>query len=138
MGFADASFNPGGASRFVSGYVFMNNTAAVSWKSNQQPTIALLSAEAEYVSLSVAVVSLPTTLTVEVCMTCSPGGSSPRDRNEVFVSANVCGWILTKVLPKLQLLKLKMLIVDPRRFLSVRVSAVCRCAHRMIRCFLIA
>ncbi len=34
------------------GYVFMMNGAAVSWKSQHQPTFALSTAEAEYMALT--------------------------------------------------------------------------------------
>jgi hypothetical protein len=40
--------------RSRTGYVFMLNRAAVSWKSQRQETVALSTAEAEYMALTVA------------------------------------------------------------------------------------
>ena len=41
--------------RSRTGYVFMMNGAAVSWKSQHQPTVALSTAEAEYMALTAAI-----------------------------------------------------------------------------------
>ena len=38
--------------RSTSGFVFMLNGAAISWRSKRQPTVALSSAEAEFISAS--------------------------------------------------------------------------------------
>jgi hypothetical protein len=54
-GYVDASFGNEHKARSVSGHVFLLNGAAVSWKSRVQRTVALSSAEAEYMSLSDAV-----------------------------------------------------------------------------------
>ena len=40
--------------RSRTGYVFMLNGAAISWKSQRQPTVALSTAEAEYMALTAA------------------------------------------------------------------------------------
>ena len=41
--------------RSTSGFVFMLNGAAISWRSKRQPTVALSSAEAEFISASAMV-----------------------------------------------------------------------------------
>jgi hypothetical protein len=41
--------------RSTSGFVFMLNGAAISWRSKRQPTVALSTAEAEYISASAMV-----------------------------------------------------------------------------------
>ena len=54
-GFADASWaSQPGTSRSVSGYVFMFNGGAVSWRCKLQSTIALSTAEAEFDALCAA------------------------------------------------------------------------------------
>ncbi len=40
------------SSRFTSGFVFVLNGAAISWRSKRQPTVALSSAQAEFISAS--------------------------------------------------------------------------------------
>jgi ribonuclease HI len=55
-GYSDASYAPNAEDRkSVSGYVFMLNGAAVSWKSKKQPIVALSSMEAEYIALTSAI-----------------------------------------------------------------------------------
>jgi len=56
LGYADASWmSVPGTSRSVSGYAFLLNGAAVSWRCKVQSTIALSTAEAEFDALSAAV-----------------------------------------------------------------------------------
>jgi hypothetical protein len=51
-GYADASFaDAGGNRRSTSGYVFMYQGAAVSWRAKLQPIVTLSSTEAESVAL---------------------------------------------------------------------------------------
>ncbi len=51
IGYSDASWAAEPGRKSTSGYVFMLRGAAVSWSSKQQSTIALSSAESEYVAL---------------------------------------------------------------------------------------
>ena len=44
--------------RSTSGFVFMLNGAAISWRSKRQPTVALSSAEAEFISASAMVYAM--------------------------------------------------------------------------------
>jgi len=53
-GYADSDWASQADSKSVSGYVFMMNGAAISWKSKKQTIIALSTAEAEYVSACTA------------------------------------------------------------------------------------
>lgn len=56
VGFADADWGGDVRDRkSLSGYVFRVHNATVSWATQKQKTVALSSAEAEYISLSVAV-----------------------------------------------------------------------------------
>jgi hypothetical protein len=52
LGFADANWAGSEERRSTSGNVFMYGGGAISWRSQQQPTVALSTMEAEYVSLS--------------------------------------------------------------------------------------
>ena len=52
VGYADADWAEDRKS--TSGYVFMLGGAAVSWRSSKQSSVALSTAEAEYVALSAA------------------------------------------------------------------------------------
>lgn len=53
FGYSDASFAPNFTDRkSISGYVFMFNGAAISWRSKKQKRTALSSCEAEYVALN--------------------------------------------------------------------------------------
>lgn len=55
IGYSDASYAPDAIDRkSVSGYVFLMNGAAISWKSKKQPIISLSSMEAEYIALTSA------------------------------------------------------------------------------------
>ena len=52
-GFVDADWAGDHDSfKSTSGYIFLLNGSAISWKSNRQPTIALSTAEAEYMAAS--------------------------------------------------------------------------------------
>lgn len=51
MGYADASFNSEADSRSVSGYVFLLNNAAVSWRSKVQTMVTMSTAESEFEAL---------------------------------------------------------------------------------------
>ena len=52
-GYSDADWGSDPDSRkSTSGYVFIVNAGAVSWSSKQQPTVALSTAEAEYMALA--------------------------------------------------------------------------------------
>ena len=53
-GFSDAAFANTDDRKSTSGYVFMSNGGAITWRSKKQTTIALSSTEAEYVALSEA------------------------------------------------------------------------------------
>jgi hypothetical protein len=54
-GYSDASYAPEATDRkSTSGYVFMMNGGAISWKAKRQPIIALSSMEAEYIALTTA------------------------------------------------------------------------------------
>ncbi len=53
VGFSDASYAEDKKDRkSTSGYTFISNGGAISWKSNKQPTVTLSSCEAEYVALA--------------------------------------------------------------------------------------
>ena len=54
FGYADASYGNADDRRSISGYVFLAGNGAITWSSRKQISIALLSTEAEYVSLSEA------------------------------------------------------------------------------------
>ena len=54
FGYADSDWASQTDSKSVSGYIFMMNGAAISWKSKKQSIVALSSAEAEYVSACTA------------------------------------------------------------------------------------
>jgi transposase InsO family protein len=55
IGYSDASYAPEETDRkSVSGYVYLMNGGAISWKSKRQPIISLSSMEAEYIALSAA------------------------------------------------------------------------------------
>ena len=53
-GFSDAAFANADDRKSISGYVFIANGGAITWGSKKQTAIALLSTEAEYVTLSEA------------------------------------------------------------------------------------
>ena len=54
-GYSDASYAPEATDRkSTSGYVFMKNGGAISWKSKKQPIVSLSSMEAEYIALCTA------------------------------------------------------------------------------------
>ena len=54
-GYTDASYlNDSDDSKSQSGYVFVMNGGAVSWKSSKQDTVASSSTEAEYIAASEA------------------------------------------------------------------------------------
>lgn len=56
VGFADSDWASDPVDRkSISGYVFMLSNGPISWKSKKQPTIALSSTEAEYISATLAV-----------------------------------------------------------------------------------
>ena len=55
VGFTDASFGSTESRRSVTGYVFLLNGAAISWKTRVQPTVALSTAESEYMAACAAV-----------------------------------------------------------------------------------
>jgi len=55
VGWSDSDYASDSSSRRSrTGYVFMLNGAAVSWKSQRQQTVALSTAEAEYMALTAA------------------------------------------------------------------------------------
>lgn len=55
IGYSDASYAPESKDRkSTSGYVFIKNGGAISWKSKRQPIISLSSMEAEYIALNTA------------------------------------------------------------------------------------
>ena len=54
VGFTDASFGSTESRRSVTGYVFLLNGAAISWKTRVQPTVALSTAESEYMAACAA------------------------------------------------------------------------------------
>ncbi len=55
-GYADASFGSiPDSGRSITGYVFMLNNAAISWKTQVQPTVALSTSESEYMALCASV-----------------------------------------------------------------------------------
>eukprot|EP01127_Copromyxa_protea_P008684 TRINITY_DN199_c0_g1_i24.p1 TRINITY_DN199_c0_g1~~TRINITY_DN199_c0_g1_i24.p1 ORF type:complete len:296 (+),score=39.86 TRINITY_DN199_c0_g1_i24:547-1434(+) len=53
LGYSDASYAPESTDRkSTTGYVFIKNGGAISWKSKRQPIISLSSMEAEYIALT--------------------------------------------------------------------------------------
>jgi len=53
VGYSDASYAEDKKDRkSTSGYTFIANGGAISWKSNKQPTVTLSSCEAEYIALA--------------------------------------------------------------------------------------
>jgi hypothetical protein len=55
VGYSDASYAPEATDRkSTSGYVFIMNGGAISWKSKRQPIISLSSMEAEYIAITTA------------------------------------------------------------------------------------
>ena len=52
MGYADATFANNDDYKFTSGYVFITQGRAITWRSKKQTTIALSFTEAEYVAIS--------------------------------------------------------------------------------------
>jgi hypothetical protein len=53
LGYSDASYAPESTDRkSTTGYVFLKNGGAISWKSKRQPIISLSSMEAEYIALT--------------------------------------------------------------------------------------
>ena len=54
MGYADAAFANNEDYKSTSGYVFIAQGGAITWRSKKQKTIALSSTEAEYVAISEA------------------------------------------------------------------------------------
>ena len=56
VGYSDASYAPNSKDRkSISGYIFIKNGAAISWKSKKQPIVSLSSMEAEYIGLVSAI-----------------------------------------------------------------------------------
>ena len=54
-GYSDADWAGDiGDRKSTSGYMFLQGGAAISWKSNKQPCVALSTTESEYVALSAA------------------------------------------------------------------------------------
>jgi hypothetical protein len=53
-GYSDASWGSTSDMKSISGYIFIMNNSAVSWKSKKQTIVALSSTESEYVALSEA------------------------------------------------------------------------------------
>jgi len=56
IGYSDASYAPNADDRkSTSGYIFIKNGGAISWRSKKQPIVSLSSMESEYIALSSAV-----------------------------------------------------------------------------------
>jgi hypothetical protein len=75
-----------GERRSHAGYVFMLNGAAVSWRSQRQQTVALSTAEAEYMALTAATQEAMSLSNCSMSFTKTPGLPSPFTRTIRVVS----------------------------------------------------
>jgi hypothetical protein len=87
VGWSDSDYADDiGERRFRTGYVFMFNGATVSWKSQRQQTVALSTAEAEYMALTAATQEAMFWSNFSMSFTKTPGLPSPFKRTIRVVS----------------------------------------------------